>query len=94
MGGSVIAYHIVVSGRVQGVGYRWFTQRLAEAYGIAGYVRNLPDGRVEVLAQAEKDVLDAFCDKLREGPSFSTTNDFSLDKIPVDPALHAFDIRF
>ena len=48
---TVTTVRFLVSGRVQGVGFRWFTHREAERLGIAGWARNLPDGRVEVLAK-------------------------------------------
>jgi acylphosphatase len=79
---------------VQGVGFRWFAQKQAQHYGVAGYVRNLPDGRVEVFAQGEKEILDSFCEALREGPSFSRTDDFSVRKVITDPDVSGFEIRF
>ena len=90
----MIAYHIYISGWVQGVGFRWFTERSAEGLGVDGWVRNLPDGRVEVFAQAEKDVLEVFCAKLREGPSHGRPDELSIETVPVDHKLHGFNIRF
>jgi len=58
----------VVSGRVQGVGFRYFVVREAEALGLAGWVRNLPDGRVEVLASGEGGPVDALEGRLWQGP--------------------------
>ena len=58
----------VVSGRVQGVGFRYFIVREAEALGLAGWVRNLPDGRVEVLASGEEGPVDALEGRLWQGP--------------------------
>ena len=49
-----------VNGRVQGVGFRYFVVREAQSLGLAGWVRNLPDGRVEVLASGPPDIVDAF----------------------------------
>ncbi len=60
---------IVVSGSVQGVGYRAFARRAALALGIRGHAINLPDGRVEVLACGETAALDAFVTQLRAGPT-------------------------
>ncbi|MCM2254851.1 MAG: acylphosphatase [Vicinamibacteria bacterium] len=60
-----------VVGRVQGVGYRYFALREAETLGVCGHVRNLPDGSVEVNAEASPDALARFEEKLRSGPSFS-----------------------
>ncbi|MBP6382303.1 MAG: acylphosphatase [Pseudomonadales bacterium] len=69
---------IVVSGSVQGVGYRAFARRAALALGIRGHAINLPDGRVEVLACGETAALDAFVTQLRAGPQWSRVTDVSV----------------
>ncbi len=58
----------IVDGRVQGVGFRYFVMREAQALGLSGWVRNLPDGRVEVLARGEPDLVSALEGRLWEGP--------------------------
>jgi acylphosphatase len=68
------ACRYLVSGRVQGVGYRYFTLRSAEALGVSGFVRNLEDGRVEVIGEASEEVLAEFEGKLRQGPAFSAVS--------------------
>ncbi|MGA9308022.1 MAG: acylphosphatase [Candidatus Sulfotelmatobacter sp.] len=65
---AVEARRFVVRGRVQGVGFRWFVEREAHILGIAGWVRNNPDGGVEVLAQGTRDQLSGLHLRLREGP--------------------------
>ncbi len=55
--GPMLAVRIVVTGRVQGVGFRWWAQNTARALGLAGKVRNLPDGGVEIIAQGEPDAV-------------------------------------
>lgn len=57
-----------VSGRVQGVYFRGATQRRARELGVSGYARNLPDGRVEVLACGAPDAVDGLCEWLWQGP--------------------------
>lgn len=57
-----------VSGRVQGVGYRWFVDRTARELGIRGWVRNAPDGSVEAVAAGSDYALEAFDAALRRGP--------------------------
>jgi acylphosphatase len=58
---------VVVTGDVQGVGYRWFTRERAHEHGVAGWVRNRHDGAVEALAGGEHDRVDAFLESLRAG---------------------------
>jgi acylphosphatase len=67
----VATYRYLVQGRVQGVGYRYFVLREAEALGVTGFARNLPDGSVEVVGEGSEEVLHAFEERLRAGPSFS-----------------------
>jgi acylphosphatase len=60
--------HLLVSGRVQGVFYRQSTVDVAAALGLRGFARNLPDGRVEVVAEGERAALEALLDACRRGP--------------------------
>lgn len=60
--------HITVSGRVQGVFFRANTQEVAQRLGLSGYVRNLPDGRVEVVAEGEEGALQRLVDWCHRGP--------------------------
>jgi len=62
------ARRYIVEGRVQGVGFRYFVLRTARELGLAGHVRNLPDGTVEVEAAGEKDGLARLEERLRQGP--------------------------
>jgi acylphosphatase len=84
------AYRYLVTGRVQGVGYRYFVLREAEALGIAGFARNLSDGRVEVLAEGAGEALARFEARLREGPSFATVTGVERVEAPPrgDPGFH------
>jgi acylphosphatase len=75
------AYRYLVSGRVQGVGYRYFVQRAAVALNVAGHVRNLPDGRVEVVAEGPESVLAELEQRLWEGPAFASVG--AVDRSPV-----------
>lgn len=68
----------LVSGSVQGVGYRAFARGAARALGIRGHARNLPDGRVEVLACGEAAALDEFIARLREGPTWSRVTEVAV----------------
>lgn len=63
-----------VRGAVQGVGFRWWTRRLAQDLGVQGTVRNCPDGTVEVHARGSGDALDAFARALAEGPPMAVVH--------------------
>jgi acylphosphatase len=81
-----------IRGRVQGVGYRYFTQRTALRMGVLGWVRNLPDGDVEVHAEASATVLQSFREQLERGPRFSEVREVTEEK--REPAqFSSFDIR-
>ena len=64
-----IARHVLVSGRVQGVGFRWHARERAQELGLAGWIANLPDGRVEVWLEGEAEGVEAMLAWLRRGPS-------------------------
>jgi acylphosphatase len=74
-----------VSGRVQGVGFRWWTQRTAERLGLGGSVRNMPDGSVEVQAWGPSDAVGRLETALREGPPASRVE--RVQQIPADPSV-------
>ncbi len=82
-----------VSGRVQGVGFRYFVRRQAEAEHLGGYVRNLPDGRVEFLLQGDGDALERVIERIRRGPSFARVSELVIDEIDVSENLTEFIIR-
>jgi len=69
---------VLISGRVQGVAYRYFAEKYAKTFGITGWVKNLYDGRVEVLAEGGREDLDLFLARLREGPRLALVEDFDV----------------
>ncbi len=73
----------IVRGRVQGVGFRWFVQRVGQRLGLGGHVRNLPDGSVEVHARGAGEALAALERALEEGSPASRVE--GLVRIPADP---------
>ena len=70
--------HIFVSGRVQGVFFRDHTRRWASSLGLTGWVRNIPDGRVEVLAEGEKENVEGLVSRLRLGPPLANVEDVAV----------------
>jgi len=63
--------HIFIQGQVQGVAYRWWTQKTAERIGLTGWVKNLEDGRVEIVAEGEKGNLEKLIELAKTGPRFA-----------------------
>ncbi len=89
----------VVTGRVQGVYYRYFTQQVARELGLVGWVRNLPDGSVELQAAADPEKLDELRRRLREGPPMARVDDIieetlSEDALSRQGAWESFEIRY
>lgn len=88
-----IAKRLIVSGHVQGVGFRYFTQSTALAYKVKGWVRNLSDGTVEIHAEAEEEQFDAFKQALRDGNRFVGVE--RIEETDVTEEGHQkFDIRY
>ena len=85
----------LVSGVVQGVGFRWFAARHARALGLTGWARNLPDGRVEIVAAgADADVLGRLEARLRDGPAHARVEAVEReDEIMAAVPPGSFDIR-
>jgi acylphosphatase len=63
---------------VQGVGYRWFTQKRASELNLTGFVRNLEDGNVFVKVEGERQQIEVLINKLRKGPTFSRVKDLNI----------------
>ena len=85
--------HVRVRGRVQGVGFRWFVRERARRLGLAGWVKNLPDGSVEVVATGDSGQLDLLRNELRRGPEGASVE--SLDELnspPAEPIPQPFGI--
>jgi acylphosphatase len=83
-----------VHGYVQGVGFRGFVRREATRLGLTGYVRNVPDGSVEVVAEGSVGSLDALARALRSGPLGSQVTRVDEERRPVLGDLDAFDIAW
>ena len=86
--------HAYYSGRVQGVGFRITAEETAARYGVVGWVKNLRDGRVEVVAEAEEAALQRFLDELRTGQMKNFINDVELSWAPASETFDEFEIRY
>ena len=84
--GERARFQAVVTGRVQGVGYRFFAQERAVAQGLGGAVRNLPNGSVEVEAEGPRAALDEYLRELRQGPPAARVTDVAVRWLPAQGA--------
>ncbi len=82
-----------VSGVVQGVGFRFFVQRRAAMYGLTGWVRNLPDDRVEFVAEGPRSMLEQFLKDIRVGPPAAHVSDVKLTWDKYSAEFKEFRIR-
>lgn len=90
----MIQLQIIVSGEVQGVGYRYYTQMKAIQFGITGWVRNLQEGGVEILASGPKADLESFVDEVRRGNPFSTVNHIEVHETEKTETYKSFAIKY
>jgi acylphosphatase len=79
-----IARRYFIRGRVQGVGFRFFVERVASELGLRGYTRNLADGRVEVYAIGTPDQLEELAGYLRRGPRLADVRGIEQQEAPVE----------
>ncbi len=86
--------HGRVSGRVQGVSFRYFTQDSAAKHDLTGWVKNLPDGRVEFLAEGQKGMLDSFLKDVSRGPVAAHVSDLKVNWEKYTGEFDNFRIKF
>jgi acylphosphatase len=89
----LIARKFLISGLVQGVGFRFFTQRSAARHQVWGYVRNLEDGRVEAVAQGDEQSVKAFMEDMTAGPTFARVEDIEETVLEPNGSFSAFLIE-
>lgn len=94
-GDSMKQIHAIVSGRVQGVGFRHFTQMLAEENDVLGWVKNRADGSVEMRIQGTDRQLDAFLAKVKKGPNFfSKVKNIEISEEDFETKYESFEIKY
>ena len=88
-----VARRFVVSGRVQGVGFRYYTHDVASREGVTGWVRNLPDGRVEAYVEGDTESVTRVERAIRQGPGGARVETVYIDVTEPSGAYTQFDIR-
>ena len=85
--------HITVRGVVQGVGFRMYTQREAKRLGLHGYVRNLPDGSVEIVAEGSADAVARLIAWAKHGPPSAVVDDVDVEERELTGEFSDFGVR-
>lgn len=88
----MIAKQVFYEGRVQGVGFRWTVRRIATGFDVCGWVKNLPDGRVELQASGEADELNAFLAAIGESELAAHIKKTELHTLSPVPPFRGFEI--
>jgi len=87
-------YEIIVTGRVQGVGFRHYTLQKANELGIFGWVKNMPDDSILIVAQGDEPVINTFIDFLYIGPTCSRVIQVSKSEIISSANFHNFSVKY
>lgn len=88
----MLARKVFYEGKVQGVGFRWTIRRLTTGYDVIGWVRNLPDGRVELLAMGEAEEVESFLKGIRESELNANIRHVSMSEAVYDANVRGFQI--
>lgn len=89
-----IRAHIFVQGMVQGVFFRVKTRQKAKVLGVTGWVKNLPDDRVEAVFEGEKEKVEQIIEWIKKGPLFSRVDDVKVDFEEYKGEFESFEIRY
>lgn len=89
---DLVRVRVLVGGRVQGVAYRYFAEKHAARLGVTGWVRNLPDGRVEVLAEGTEPPIATFLARLEAGPALARVDSFEVSREAATGEFSTFRI--
>jgi acylphosphatase len=90
---GIKTFRILVSGRVQGVGFRYFAHDRAVQFNVKGCVQNTHDNKVEIICQGQENNLDMFIMSVKKGPALSFISEFILEEIADFSLYDFFDIR-
>jgi acylphosphatase len=88
----IVARRFLISGRVQGVGFRFFTEDEARREGLHGYVRNLPDGRVEAMAEGDLESVERFGRAMHRGPRGARVENVEVEDVPASGRSTGFRV--
>ncbi|TWM35620.1 Acylphosphatase [Bacillus paralicheniformis] len=90
----MLQYRIIVDGRVQGVGFRYFVQMEADKHKLTGWVRNRDNGTVEIRAEGPEESLKKFLKAIQKGSPFSKVTDVNVEETKEIDGFHNFNISY
>lgn len=90
----MVRYSILVDGRVQGVGFRYFTQIIASTLNLTGWCENLLNGKVQIEVQGSDENIHSFISKIKKGNNFCRVNNVEIVKIPVITGEKKYSIKY
>ena len=90
--GETRAVHLLVSGRVQGVGFRYFVLQAARRHGVNGWVRNRLEGDVEIRAEGRRAAVDDLIEEIRRGPRYGRVDHVEQAEIEATDEFRGFDV--
>ena len=91
---NIKTYKVLLSGRVQGVGFRYFAESVADKYSVKGYVENTQAGKVEILCQGEEEEVRTFIDEVVKGPAFSVITGIAKQEVTDNKVYNTFEIKY
>lgn len=86
--------HVFIEGRVQGVGFRHFARVNAQEVGVFGWIKNLPDGRVEAVVAGPMDHIREMISRFEQGPGASRVDNIDVEVEDIDKDYNEFEIRY
>jgi len=89
----LVQYHLAITGKVQGVGFRYFVQMKASEYNVNGWVRNKDNGSVEAVITGPKETLASFIDDIKKGNRFAAVHQVDITEQDTEP-FRSFSIRY
>ena len=90
---GITQFHLLINGQVQGVGYRISARNVAEGLGLTGWVRNIADGRVEITAEGDIELLEQLVTWAKQGPRYAKVDDVELKQLSATGKFKGFFIR-
>ncbi|RKZ85900.1 MAG: acylphosphatase [Gammaproteobacteria bacterium] len=90
---GITQFHLLISGQVHGVGYRISARNVAEELGLTGWVRNIANGRVEIMAEGDIELLEQLVTWAKKGPTYAQVDDIEIKQLSTIGEFKSFFIR-